>query len=292
MKLTPKEYKKAVDRLNTESLIQYKGSYFRSWDKKVRNLFDYKIRDLLKELYSEYLNDDEKVINLPNEESEYSMLNYLNTHYTAFSIIVNYFNRKIVEAANNGKLISTHQLNFEPDRSNWYDEMQNFLKILIAYKYDILLQNDNGVFDDIIKVIEKTNKKGYLSEQEMASFIKTLIPVAKNFEFGGHGKKSDMIDGIDITFTVGNKVNTLQQKRCSSVHKGQFHYFVGGVGGIKPYNVTYLGFQTADNELFIFKNDDSIKIKEYDTKFDKYSKDGKKYQIPVKNFVASKKLKK
>jgi len=292
MKLTPAEYKKAVDRLKTETPIQYKSSYFRNWDKKVRNLFDYKIRDLLKELYSGYLNEDDKVINLPNEDSEYSMLNYLNTHYTAFSIIVNYFNRKIVEAGKNGKLISTHQLNFEPDRSNWYTEMQNLIKILVAYKYDILLQNDNGVFDAIIKAIEKTNKSGYLSEKEMASFIKTLIPVAKNFEFGGHGKKSDMIGGIDIKFTVGNKINTLQQKRCSSVHKGKFYYFVGGVGGIKPYDVTYLGFQTSDNELFIFKNDESIKIKEYEAQSEKYANDGKKYQIPVKNFVASKKLKK
>ena len=69
----------------------------------------------------------------------------------------------------------------------------------------------------------------------------------------------------------------------------KIYYFVGGVGGIKTYNVTYLGFQTGDNELFIFKNDDTIKVKEYDGKF---SKDGKKYQIPIKNFVASKKLKK
>jgi len=289
MKLTKKEADEAISRLKNEVPIEYSDSYFRSWDiKTVRQPFVFAVWELLKEIYKEYLNEEGRLENIPHEGNEYSMLNYLSTNYKAFPYIVNYINKKIVDTAKQGKLIATHQIEFNEDRTNWVESMEHLIFMMQKFKYEILLPDDNGVFDNIIKKIEETNKRGYLSEKEMGNFIKMLIPLAKNFEFGGHGKKSDMVDGIDIQFTVGNKINTLQQKRCSNVYKGQFHYFVGGVGGIKPYHVTYLGFQTGDDELFIFKNDDSIKVKEYEGKF---SKDGKKYQIPIKNFVASKKLK-
>lgn len=122
-------------------------------------------------------------------------------------------------------------------------------------------------------------------KNEVINFIRALMPLSKNFRFGEDG---DMIKGININFILGNKEYSLHQKTCRRVEKGKSYYYISGVTGIHKPDIDYLGFQSSNGVLFIFKNTDKLKIKDYEG----YEKIGKKYQIPLKNYVAEKKIKK
>jgi len=277
MKLSVKQYTAAVDKLKAEDPIEYSESYFRSWNHEtVRKPFVFKTWDYLKFLYPTYLQkvDDKRLrlFDVPGDPNHYSMLNYLASNHTAFSIIVNYFNNKIIESAKKGKLISSRQLQFDKDGKNWVKEMAVFLTFYQRYFDEVLRPKPNGVFEHLIKVLEITNKRGYLSEAEMLKFLKNVFPLAKNFKTGGHGQTSDIEGGVDIQFDLRDETKTLQQKRCSYIYKGKRNYYVNGVGGIKLYKTSFYGFQTADNKLYIFDNDNSIMIKDYNG--------NKKYIIP------------
>lgn len=277
MKLTSEQEERVVNRLKNEEPIQYRDSFFRDWDhEKVRKLFVFATWKYLRNLYSKYLKlvheGKERLFDVPNDPNEYSMLNYLASNHSAFAAIVNYFNQEIVNNAKKGNLIATRQLEFDEYGINWELEIQAFLEIYRRHYKEVLTQQDNGVFDKIVEIIERTNKKGYLSEEEMLRFLKKVFPLAKDFKTGGHGKTSDLEGGVDIQFYWRGKTRTLQQKSCSYIYRGRRNYYVNGVSGIKYYDTTYYGFQTANNRLYIFENDSSIKIREFDG--------NKKYEIP------------
>jgi len=292
MSLSQDEHTDIINKLQKEIPKEYIREYFRYVDKTTMvNPYNKVLVNLLNKMYSEYRRDDGMLINIPHDDNEYSMMNYLIGNFSCIHIIVNFLNKKILHEASNGNLIATRQLDFKEDMSNWVDEFQNLNNFIEKYQNEILKPNGNGVFEALVKQLERTNKIGKLSEKEMTKFIKMFIPLAKNFVFGGDGDKNDMFKGIDLQFDLGNKTFTLQQKTCYSVNSGKYCYFVSGVGGIKPYDVDYLGFKTSDNELFMFKNNDDVKINEYEIKYENKIKIMKKYVIPNKYFVASKKIK-
>lgn len=285
MSLSDEKRIEFLNNLKGEKPIVYFRDYFSFLDaKSILTNYNFTIKDILDEFYSEYRNEKGRLINVPGDDNEYSMLNYLTGNFSCIHIFVNYINNKIIKEANeNDNLIATRQLNFNEDKSNWIDEFDNLTTLMTKYRHEILKLNENGVFISIIQQLEKSKKIGVISEKEMTVFIKSFIPLAKNFKFGGDGDENDIFKGIDIQFDLGHKTFTLQQKSCTSVNKFKNSYYVHGVGSIKEYYVDYLGFKTGDNELFMFKGN-GVKIKE-----NKYNK--KMYQIPNKNFVASKKLK-
>jgi hypothetical protein len=275
-------YGEIVQRLSKETPITYSDGYFRPWDiETVRKPYDHYIRATLANLYSKYLNKEGKLINIPGDSNEYSMMNYLNSHYTSFAKIVNYINEMIVSSASNGKLIATRQLVFKRDRSNWVEEMSNTIKLIDKFKEKIMIKNDNGLFDTIINAIKGTTDRGYESENDMLKFIKELYPTATDFEMGGNGNKDDMIKGIDIKFKLNGVEKTVQQKKCEFVDTGRLFYFVNGVNSMKSYSVDYLGFQDKKGQLYLFRNNSSIRIEEYE-------KGGKKYLIPFSLLVSKK----
>lgn len=277
MTLTESEKITRTNTLKLETPKHYTKWFFRGWNQdKECKLFAFATRNHLKELYSDCLatkkGGKERFYNIPNDPNEYSVFNFLTTNYSGFSVVVNYLNDKIIEAAKNNKIIATRQLNFMVGGSNWESEMRLLLVLYNDYKMEILTQQDNGVFDDIVNIIGTTTKRGYASEDDMMEFLKEVYPVAKDFKTGGNGVISDIDKGIDIQFTNSGKTETLQQKRCSDVYKGETHYFINGVGGIKLYDTTLYGFQTLNGEQFIFENNSDVEIRNYNG--------NKKYVIP------------
>jgi hypothetical protein len=283
MKINSKDKENIILRLKNEPLKTYPLNYFRSWDRNIVKLYGTFVRNKLQELYSEQLNSKGKVL---TESNKYHPINYLDTHYTAFAIIVNYLNGTIKSSANINELMASRQLNFKEDRSNWEEETNNAIKLIdICSKFIFKENKYTSVYGDIMNAIIRTNKKGYESEKLMKEFITEVFPGSCNFIMGGHGEEDDMYGGVDIRFEYSDNEYTLQQKRCKSIHKGNKYYFVSGVGGIKKYKVDYLGFHTKNNELFLFKNNEHVVIKEYEGF---YKKDGKKYEIPKELFVNKK----
>lgn len=275
--MNQKEKIELINDLKNQKIIQYPLNFFKYWDiDRVRKIYKIKIDRILKDLYSKYLNENGKIVNVPNEEKEYSFLNYLNTHYIAFAIIVNWINKEIVNSAKENKLIATRQLNFKEDKSNWEEEIKSALFFMDKYKYNMFLP-ENELYEKLKKAVSGTIKKGYESEKKMVEFIKKSFPDATNFISGGHGQKNDMVKGIDLTFTLNNKKVKVQHKLCKNVNEQKFYYFVNGVGGIKNYDfVDCLSFEDRYGNLFLFKNKN---VKVFDNKIDK------SFMIPKENLI-------
>jgi hypothetical protein len=274
--MTGEERLEIINRLSNEKVKTYPLGYFRSWDiKSTRKPYQKLIESILVELYSEFMDDRGKIINVPNEDTEYSFLNYVNTNYSAFAIIVNWVNKIIVNSSKNNRIIASRQLNFNEDRTNWEDEMELTLILIDKYKHYIFLP-ETDAYKNLKRVVGSTIKRGYTSEEKMKKFIKIKFPYATNFVTGGHGEEEDMQKGIDLTFTLNGKTVTTQHKRCRNVDEKEYFYFINGVGGIKEYDIDCLSFEDKDGNLFLFKNRDT-KIVD--------NQEGKSYLIPKDNLV-------
>lgn len=277
--MTENQKIETIVKLSKEVVNTYPLNYFRSWDiKSTRTPFQLTIEKILKELYSGNLNDNGKIVNLPQEESEYSFLNYVNTNYSAFAAIINWINGMIVKQAKKGVLVASKQLDFKEDRSNWSEEMKLAIMFINKYKHDIFLPTTDS-FKIMLRIVSKTMKRGYESEEKIQKFIKIKYPEAIDFKTGGHGEISDMVKGIDLTFTLKGRVITVQNKKCKEVNKRKYYYFIDGVAGIKDYKVDCLSFEDNRGNLFLFKNKD---IKVHDSE-----KKGKSYMIPIQNLVSN-----
>ena len=281
MVLSSKEYK-SLTKLQSQEPIHYSEGYFQGWDEEKdgeRQDLIFAVWKIFRILYKDYLHDVEgrdRLLDIPGDPNHYSKLNYLSSNSKTFAIMVNYFNEKIVDMAKKGELIFPRQLQFDKDKINWKSDMYFFIQLFNKYYKEILIPNDNGVFDKLIDALKHMGERGHDSEVKMTEFLKNTFPLATNWKIGGDGNADDIDKGIDISFDLKGVTNTIQQKSCSSVKpsKDKSVFFVNGVGGIHLYDTTYYGFRTYDNELFLFKNDKSITIGDYDGK--------KYYKIPYR----------
>jgi len=243
--------------LKEGKLIQYGSFYFKNWDEDFIKLYNKMTNMVVKyDLYNDYIlkEDDDRIYGIHTlPKTEYSFLNYLTSHYTAFSLIVNYLNIKILESIYNNKPIASRQLNFKKDKSNWEDELYNYFKLIKKFKNDIFLPG-NKIFDDLFNIIIKTNKMGYDSEDKMVNILRNYNKNIKNIQTGGHGKKTDIIDGVDITFEFKNKNYTIQHKKCEHVILEHNNYIVQGVSNIKNYKTDYLSFEDSKKDIYMFRN--------------------------------------
>lgn len=273
-----------------EKLKEYHRGFFYGIDRETTfKSYIFFVSGVLKDFYSSYRNEDGKYINIPGDPNEYSRLNFIAAHFQSLSVIATYINQRILDGAKEGKLIASRQLNFEDDKSNWEDEMKNLIHIFGNLKYDILsVEGGKQIFHDLVKLIEETTEKGEISEKKMLQFIKSNKPMARDFEVGGEGKEEDIIDGIDIKFKERGDYRTVQHKRCINVNRGKGSYYVNGVGGIRQYDVDYMGFHTRSNELYLFLNNEKVKIEEYKNYKGEIEK---KYRFPIKNYLYQKQLK-
>lgn len=266
-----------LNKLKNETVKQYPLNYFRSWDfKTVRTPFHKNVDRILHELYSEYLNDDNNIVNIPQEQESYSFLNYLNTNYSAFAAIVNWINRMIIKSAKKDRLIASKQLEFNDDRSNWEELTKMVILFMDKYKEYMFLP-ETKLFKTLYKIISATRKSGSKSENKMLDFIKSVFKKGTNFKVGGDGNIDDMNKGIDISFELNGKIITVQNKKCQEVNERVYYYFVDGVPGIKEYDVNILSFEDKNGKLYLFKNK-NVKIN------DNYG--GKHFVIPKDNLIS------
>lgn len=217
---------------------------------KFKKIVSSKTRDLLKNVYSphgKYSNGG--IVNLDWESNDWSILNRIQTSYTALSSIFNYM-----------KAVSKGTLDLEK-----YDFMSDeFLKCLddifdLANKkpkiFLALQPGDSKLIDSIVKNISKNTIFGNLAEGVTKRFILKNNP---NIEFIETSRADDMLKGIDVSFKYNNKIYTVQVKRTSiqKLKKG----IVANLSLPRHYNVDYFGLYTYDTYYFIKYDIHKMKI--------------------------------
>lgn len=253
------ETKIIIDNIISTPYVDYKLDHFRNWNKECRDIYKNNIEINLRIMYDNYLNEKNLIVNLPGEDEHHSFLNFLNTNETCVSLIVNYFNHRIIKCAHHGYLCFDKVLNFSNDPSLWREEMMNLITLISKYHEEVFAPTSELYFE-LKKQIQKTKSKGNYSEKKIIGFLLELFPDATNIKQGGDGINSDMYNGIDIQFEHENKMYTVQNKSCKLIRETYLAYIIDGASGMKDYHTDLITFIDKTGCMYVFKNNENVKL--------------------------------
>lgn len=220
---------------------------------QIKRKFMFTIMDILKEVFSEYWYDKNQYGEgqmsgiYDYEQPGRSVINKLNTNYTAFCTLVNDINQYLskygIDAINFNNKTNEEQL-FEVDRLNKY---------LIELRYRIF-NADSSTFKTIMAGLDRTNTFGDIREVNAVEELKKIFNTDQVFKVGELGGKEDMIGGVDAIIKLPDGDKTAQIKPFSEIQTTNGKTTVYGTANVKPYKTDYLVFHNDRLGTLVFDN--------------------------------------
>jgi len=181
------------------------------------------------------------------EQEGRSVINKLNTNYTAFCTLVNDVNQYLrkygIDAINFNNKNNSAQLN-EVDRLNKY---------LIELRYRIF-DSESSTFKTLMSGLDKTNKFGDKREVDAVVGLKDIFKTDKVTKVGELGGVDDMIGGVDAIVELSGGSKTMQIKPYNDVKNINGKVTVYGTGNVKPYTTDFLVFHNNKLGTIVFDN--------------------------------------
>ena len=219
----------------------------------VKQIYKTGIQSALKEVFSdryyeknEYAEDEMSgVYDLESEGR--SVINYLNTNYSGFCILVNDIN-KLLRSQNQTLLNFIGQ---NPKKQ--IDEVRRMVEIIDQFKYRIFSVKSK-TFQNLITTLSKTNMFGEKTENKSILLLKNRFGNNNVVKIGKLGSSQDMLGGVDAEITIENKTYTAQIKPFTSYDHSNGKYIFYGTANVKPYKTDWLIFTNKNDEMLIFDN--------------------------------------
>jgi len=222
----------------------------------VKNLFKDNINKVLKEVFHQhYKNKDEYS---PGESygiydfemSGRSVINKLNTNYSAFSVLLRDVNRV---------------LKYMEQPIIYFNELSQQEQITQAYKLNqTIYEHKNRIFDTnsatfqtIMFVLGQTHAWGQKREDNTIVLLKKQFGESKVIPVGKLGGSDDMIGGIDCEININGETKTAQIKPFTHIKTEDGLTYVMGTANVKKYNTKWLIFSKNNKEILVFENDKS-----------------------------------
>lgn len=179
-----------------------------------------------------------------NKDPKWSLLNYVNTHYTAFSEIADTLNYWISK-----DFIKNQQsLDFNKD---YFDNLEKMKYLLTRTdKYIFFPQEKLSIFYKIMGAIATTTyygNKGECITLEHLSKFGDITDVIKSEP----GQRIDTHQGVDIRFKLNGVPKTLQCKSFRDFEYVDGLYIFRNISNPGWYNVDYFSFVNREM-LYIF----------------------------------------
>lgn len=223
---------------------------------EIKKRFMFTIMDILKEVFSEYWYEKNQYEKgqmsgvYDYEQTGRSVINKLNTNYTAFCTLVNDINKYLrlngIDAINfNNK--NTYQQNTEVDRLNKY---------LVELRYRIF-NPESETFKTLMSGLDKTNKFGDKREIDAVENLKNIFKTDKVHKVGELGGVDDMIGGIDATVELPEGKKTMQIKPFNNTKRENGKITLFGTGNVKPYKTDFLVFHSDRIGTMVFYNNNT-----------------------------------
>jgi Fe-Mn family superoxide dismutase len=217
------------------------------------NVYKLGIMEILKEVFSDrYYNRDEYakgqmsgVYNL--EGPGRSVINYLNTNYSAFCVLkkdLNLYLSKIGEP-----IIDFNDKNPKEQ----VDEMVRMLRILNQLKFRVFATTSETL-KTIMSVMGKTSDKGNKTEDVVVEKLKKQFGDENVIRIGELGNKEDMMTGVDVKIIVDGVEHTAQVKPFSHITRVDNDYKVDGTANVKKYKTNWMIFLKRLEDMVIFDN--------------------------------------
>ena len=214
------------------------------------------IEKILKDVFSDkyILNPDND--DLPGvydlEGDGRSIINYLNTNYTAFCILLKDVNKVISKIPNKSPINFLNKTDTELKK-----EVERFVRAINHYKFRIF-NKDSSTLHNLLSSLDKTHSWGFKTEQITAKVLKNYFGGQVEIKLiGKSGSKKDAMEGIDIEITKDSKVYTAQIKPFKNMIISEDGITLEGTANVKQYKTDLMIFQKGKN-ILIFNNKPKI----------------------------------
>jgi Fe-Mn family superoxide dismutase len=216
------------------------------------------INRILKEVFNENYIDTPNNNQLPGiydiEGPGRSVINKLNTNYTAFCILLKDLNR-VITTIPNKKPISF----IDKTPAQQKKEVERFVSALDHFKYRIF-DKESSTFINLLITLTEKNKAGDKREQITASILKRFFGKSAKVEIVGElGNKKDAIQGVDLEILKDDVLYTAQVKPFREMKQTEDGIELEGTASVKLYKTDWMVFQRGKNVLVFDKKPKIVK---------------------------------
>ena len=179
-----------------------------------------------------------------NTDPKWSLLNYVNTHWTSFMHVLNTINYWI----STGQIKNEDLFTF---KQNHMEELERLKSILNRVGQYIFMPHDKiNCFYKIMGAIATSTYIGNLGESitlETLTNLGDISDVVKSTP----GQRIDTHGGVDISFKLNGIKKTLQCKSFSIMNFRDGQYVFNNIGSPLDYKVDYFSFVNRGN-VYVF----------------------------------------
>jgi Fe-Mn family superoxide dismutase len=230
-----------------------------STNPEVKYKFMNTINSILKDVFPEYWKEKgqyetNSMSGIYDFESKgRSVINKLNTNYSAFCILMNDLNVYL-------KSVNKEKISFSPsDKQQQIKEIERFCNYLELLKNRIFNLETSKTLQEIFEKLKQTNRLGDIREDKTIIQLKKIFNTDNVKKIGGLGSEQDMISGVDAIVIENGVEKTIQIKPFSSIRDfSNNEVVIYGVSNPKKYTTDYIAFNNDDTTI-VFKNN-STKI--------------------------------
>jgi Fe-Mn family superoxide dismutase len=247
--------KKIISEGVSESCSKQENEAYRSifnMNPNIKEIYKNAIQSALKEVFSDrYYEKDEykdgEMSGIYDLESEgRSVINYLNTNYNGFCILVNDIN-KLLKSQNEKPL---EFIGSSPKKQ--IDEVKRMSSIIDQFKYRIF-STKSKTFKNLISTLGVTNKFGNKVEDQTIVMLKQMFGDQNVKKIARLGSSEDMLGGVDAEVMIDGKKHTVQIKPYSNYEEDDKNFIIFGTANVKPYKTDWLIF-TNNKKMLVFDN--------------------------------------
>jgi Fe-Mn family superoxide dismutase len=210
------------------------------------------INRILKKVFNENYIDTPPNNQLPGvydiEGPGRSVINKLNTNYTAFCILLKDLNQAIAKIPNKQPISFIDKTPAQQKK-----EVERFVSALDHFKYRIF-DKESSTFINLLRTLTEKNKAGDKREQITASILKRFFGQKAKVELVGElGNKKDAIQGVDLEIFKDGKLHTAQVKPFREMKQTEDGIELEGTASVKLYKTDWMVFQRGKNVLVFDK---------------------------------------
>lgn len=222
---------------------------------RVEKIYRTGIENMLKEVFADKWAEKDNEGNMAGvyglEVPGRSVINKLNTNYTAFCIMMNDVNKLI---ATTGKQPIVF---IGKNPGEQIKEAERFVRAMNHFKFNIF-DVDSSTFQNVLKSLSETDAAGTKREDYVVDVLKRHIDKNSQIEkIGELGNEEDM-KGVDVKITQDGKTLTGQIKPFKERIDKDKVIILKGTGKVKTYSTDWMIFQRGKNVLVFDKKPNII----------------------------------
>lgn len=179
-----------------------------------------------------------------NKDPKWSLLNYVNTHWTSFMIIVNVVNYWI----DTNQIKNEDYFTFKDDPLKELDRLKVILNKTGEYLF--MPQQNLKSFWKIMSAIATSTYIGNIGESLTLDSLSNLGKISDVIK-SKPGMKIDILEGVDLQFKLNGVKKTLQCKVFYDMKHVNGYYYFNNISNPKMYDVDYFSFVSKKN-VYVF----------------------------------------